>query len=454
MEKIIVFLILAGAIFWAFGAQASPTDNVSGYAWSENIGWISFNCTNTNSCASVNYGVNINPSNGNFSGYAWSENIGWINFAPVGPYPNPPNNSADVNLNNFEVSGWVRAVSYGGGWNGWIKMRCQGGECNTSNYGVSANSSGQLRGFAWGSDVVGWVSFSSADCDADNNGFIDSGACGGDNSTTAVANYGATADPSTFNSKPDKPTIPPPTIPPTYGPDGITWDNCTFKGKSTPTFNWTYSDPDGDLMQAYEIEVDDDAAFGAPKFNHLVNLPSTAYALNLYDDDEDPDDLPFSMQDYELDWDTQYFWQVRVQDSVGNWSGWSNSQGFKPPKHAYPWVDFTWLPTEPTQKETVEFNPDASEVYDGLPISDYLWSITQGTGDFVEGTNAVFQYPNIQFSTLNNKVSLQITDSDSYSCAKEKDLTAELPLPEYKEIPPIIWLKKILAGLSALWNWL
>src|SRR5512133_3036518 len=60
-------------------ARAGAGDALSGYAWSENIGWISFNCTNNNSCGtSGNYGVNVSTTN--LSGYAWSENIGWITF--------------------------------------------------------------------------------------------------------------------------------------------------------------------------------------------------------------------------------------------------------------------------------------------------------------------------------------------------------------------------------------
>jgi hypothetical protein len=54
--------------------------NLAGYAWGENTGWISFSCTNTNSCGSRNYGVKINPVNGEFRGRAWSENTGWISF--------------------------------------------------------------------------------------------------------------------------------------------------------------------------------------------------------------------------------------------------------------------------------------------------------------------------------------------------------------------------------------
>ena len=53
-----------------------------GYAWGENVGWISFSCQNVpNTCASTgNYGVTIDPITGQFGGSAWGENIGWINF--------------------------------------------------------------------------------------------------------------------------------------------------------------------------------------------------------------------------------------------------------------------------------------------------------------------------------------------------------------------------------------
>ena len=64
-------LIVFGFLF-AEKAIAGTGDNVSGFAWSENIGWINFNGSN--------YGVNVSPLNGKLSGFAWSENIGWISF--------------------------------------------------------------------------------------------------------------------------------------------------------------------------------------------------------------------------------------------------------------------------------------------------------------------------------------------------------------------------------------
>ncbi|MBI2041830.1 MAG: hypothetical protein HYT20_02325 [Candidatus Nealsonbacteria bacterium] len=401
MPKKIFFIL----IFFIFGLpiQAAASGNVSGYIWSENIGWISL--------SGVNYGVTIN-SNGNFSGYAWSENIGWIDFAPAGPYPASPNYSACLDLpgsgqacngiSDYNVGGWARALSYGGGWDGWIKLR-------GTDYGVSiSKTTKKFSGYAWSDMVIGWIKFSGT----------------GYGATTTLA----------FNSPPNKPTIP------SQYPDGETWSNCSFAGKSVPTFYWTYSDPDGDPQAAYEIEVDDNSSFNGAKFNRLVNLAAISYTLDLSQDDPVADWIST------LDWNTTYFWHVRVKDNQGNWSEWLTPNQFKTPKHAYGYPDFSWLPASPTQGEVVVFDPDASSVYGGTEISSYLWTITQGTGAFTDSTNNASQYPHIKFSTLNNQIKLEITDTDDYSCESGvADVTAQLPLPEYKEVAPTSWLKRILA---------
>lgn len=142
-------------------ASASPSHKASGWAWSDTIGWISFNCTDVN-CTNTNYGVDVDFTTGNFSGYAWSDNIGWINFTPIGPYPAAPNYSAKYNSANDEVNGWIRAVvcetgGCGGGWDGWILL---GNETNSWTNQVSINpATKEFEGWAWGSSVVGWVSF-------------------------------------------------------------------------------------------------------------------------------------------------------------------------------------------------------------------------------------------------------------------------------------------------------
>ncbi len=58
--------------------------NLSGWAWNDTYGWISF-CgsasTSTADCPlSVNYRVLIDPATGDFSQYAWNDILGWISF--------------------------------------------------------------------------------------------------------------------------------------------------------------------------------------------------------------------------------------------------------------------------------------------------------------------------------------------------------------------------------------
>lgn len=139
-------------------AQVCQNHALSGWAWSENIGWISFSCKNQN--ADENYGVDINVSDV-LSGYAWSENIGWISFnssqligCPLGTC------EARLNRATNRVSGWVKALAGGGansgGWDGWIKL-------DGLNYGWTISNNESIN-WIWGSDdnaneaVVGWIS--------------------------------------------------------------------------------------------------------------------------------------------------------------------------------------------------------------------------------------------------------------------------------------------------------
>lgn len=171
---IICLVILAG--FWLYEnflmtkpVQSASTDNVSGWAWSETIGWISFNCTDA-SCATSNYGVNVNSSTGDFSGYAWSENIGWISFnrADAGNPPAAPYNGGSGPIANFslvtqKVRGWARALANGDGWDGWIKLGDDSGTWSDQVYVQILAGPDELHGWAWGGDVIGWIGFNCAE---------------------------------------------------------------------------------------------------------------------------------------------------------------------------------------------------------------------------------------------------------------------------------------------------
>ena len=68
---------------------SSTTGTLTGFAWNDTVGWISFNCDNSshtggeNQCATSNYSVTID-ANGDFLGCAWNDVVGWISFNNTG----------------------------------------------------------------------------------------------------------------------------------------------------------------------------------------------------------------------------------------------------------------------------------------------------------------------------------------------------------------------------------
>ncbi|PIR44196.1 hypothetical protein COV23_01180 [Candidatus Wolfebacteria bacterium CG10_big_fil_rev_8_21_14_0_10_31_9] len=102
-------------------------DRLEGYA-SSSVGYIALNCNSTpieDICASSDFKVS-NDGNGNLTGWAWNDGIGWISFdsASAGSlYPY----QVIIDTGTGEFSGWA--------WNdniGWISFNC----INTSSCGA------------------------------------------------------------------------------------------------------------------------------------------------------------------------------------------------------------------------------------------------------------------------------------------------------------------------------
>jgi hypothetical protein len=151
-------------------ACVAENSNVQGFAWSENIGWLSFSYKNCDTdgdyksegvsgCPVLDspipaYGVDLDidilsSTYHDLSGYAWSENIGWISFnwgasgliGDTFPLTKCPSGDDDTlcqpKLTGSNFSGWARACSVfqlgctgalkpaseTGGWDGWISLR-------------------------------------------------------------------------------------------------------------------------------------------------------------------------------------------------------------------------------------------------------------------------------------------------------------------------------------------
>ena len=175
-KKILVSSFLASAMFFLAAIPAYASTSLSGYAWSSNIGWISFN-----SADGATIQLATTTTTGTFSGYAWSSNIGWIQFGGLAgsTVGGQTTSDATVDLSTGQVSGWARAVSAVGrtdGWDGWIELSGANhlSPDQSGNGGVTLDTSnGAFKGYAWGSDVVGWVSWAGVFA----NGLCPVGGC-------------------------------------------------------------------------------------------------------------------------------------------------------------------------------------------------------------------------------------------------------------------------------------
>src|SRR3989344_1093943 len=130
----------------------AETSRVEGYAWSANVGWVSFNCSNNNSCSSANYGVNLDRDTGALSGYAWNSGLGWISFN-AGDVSGCPTSPCAPKLVDDTVTGWAKVLSGSSaqGWEGWVHL-------SDANYGVSFDGT-KFTGYSWSDQVLGWMSW-------------------------------------------------------------------------------------------------------------------------------------------------------------------------------------------------------------------------------------------------------------------------------------------------------
>ena len=357
-------------MLFAAASFAGSSDNVSGWAWSENIGWISFNCANTNSCGTVNYGVTINPGNGKFSGYAWSDNVGWLSFTPKdlsGCPSTPCETRLDFSAN--KVTGWAKFLAgspAAAGWDGWVHL--SGTASGGSPYGVTRSGS-QLIGWAWGGDVVGWMKFGGSTFTTELGSQVSQGgtvtveATNPDNTRyfgplsvqiDGPTTFTTVEAPSTVGVASGKYTLTylsggpsgsvvtnsglssninqgdnlsltfiftnPPAPP--FGASGpptaskIASDDSFFCPSTQVIFSWLYSDPNGDPQGAFELEADDNSLFTSPELASGVVVSSDKFYIN------DPGKLFFN---------TTYYWRARVRDSKGAWSDWSLTNSFITP---------------------------------------------------------------------------------------------------------------------------
>lgn len=81
----------------SYKVSNTGSGELSGWAWSDAVGWISFSCENegTSGCAGRDYGVSVvnssdYPGQAELQGFAWNDIAGWISFNCSNPHVGNP----------------------------------------------------------------------------------------------------------------------------------------------------------------------------------------------------------------------------------------------------------------------------------------------------------------------------------------------------------------------------
>lgn len=137
-------------------------DSVKKYAWSDSVGWISFNTDGAGSPI---------VTDSEITGYAWNDNFGWINLSP------DSGGVKNDGQGNLSGKAWGENT-------GWINFS-----------GVVINSDGKFTGQATG-DVVGTISFDCDNCNVETTWRAESHSSY--QGPTAAENYELYSDSSLF----------------------------------------------------------------------------------------------------------------------------------------------------------------------------------------------------------------------------------------------------------------
>jgi len=328
---------------------STDTNNIRGFAWSPTIGWISFSChNNQGAVCGTDYGVHMitqkNINDGLFPGFtsadvgaivgtAWSDKVGWISFdratansdstldalnEPLDPFSGKPY-IAKIDLNTYEVAGLARAINgIGEGWDGWISLRNNGAK----PYGVALsniNGDNSFTGFAWGGQVLDWMSLS--------------------NSSLPYSVYLADAIPTlSINTIAYEDGGLPPVKPRLFFAD-------KYQDNRSPLFKFVYDDTNRYNMKSYSITIrNQNGSFVARMDANQDGDPGITFepAYGSGTCYNEGGGVMFSCP--KLDRDAWYDWTLSVTNVLGNTSTPKQGPAFYIQPFKYPAVDFGWDP--------------------------------------------------------------------------------------------------------------
>jgi len=398
--------------------------------------------------AGPDFGVSIDTA-GQFSGYAWSDAVGWIYFGPdddltAHGYGNIASSSAPSDPKIWakwsqvvdqpdSVTGWANILALGA--DGWIKMS----DASVGTWvgkGVSIQSNGDFTGWAWnagagGTAGIGWISFNATVCDLDGDGTVSAAeAASTDCPAGPMPDFKVNVNLGSANQAPSVSNL--------SAPNWSYTDAAGPSGAKNAILRWVYSDLDlpPDLQGGYQVIINTANSTSSPLINDTVISGSSQYQTSA------------------LDWNTPYYWWVRVWDVKGATSSWvqyssaadtdnndGNNLTFTTYKHLFPLAKFTWSPLKPSKDQNVNFIDQSQVVttvggvYETATTSNgsiWLWTFDNGVPANSNEANPVAKFT----STGNTTVTLTITDSDGYYSSTSTNFSAKLKLPSWTEQKP------------------
>jgi len=453
-----------------------PADGgLLGYAWAETIGWVSFSSLNCDPDGNLTsndglpgcpvypsdvtvpyfYQTKIDPTTGHLSGYAWSENVGWISFnytntgyaslnpPAIGVQPDGYTFNSNCNIsgtctsaanclacyNSSEelgstgdgrraVYGWARVLSLGN--DGWIKLQSQISDGGV-DYGVEYNlNTYEFSGFGWSGGPlppettgIGWLSF---------NCINDSSCVGSGYKTLAFLNL-----PPSTSFVAGSPSAPPLSELP-CGPGNGFEGACASDCEKYPLIDWEFNDPEGLPQSKYHLIIDELSGSGSYDSGEV---PSSVTQLKL------------NSSHLTMKYNTTYEITLNTWDSIGQESG-EIVYAFTTDKHKYPDANFEWFIDEGSEDEEVKFwnnsvyfinssdDPSASGIchpgYPGPCSFNWVSSDADLVDESLATTTAKFRD-----SGSSREIILEATDGDTYMCASSTSLDINLRLPTWTE---------------------
>jgi len=215
--------------------------------------------------------------------------------------------------------------------------------------------------------------------------------------------------------------------------------------------SWSFDDIDdidGDKQFAYEVEIFSDPDCDNDSLVSRSNDPDLTHpdAYSLGDSNNYNPGLP----DVPLSFNTDYYWKVRVWDSQGVISDWSEPSSIKTPIHAAPNPSFELSNLNPSLGEVVEFqdnslcyttSSDDAVSCESLDEIEYEWDFGDGATSSTQGTVSHTYLDSEQYN-----ITLSVTDKSfltdpiighNIDCTSESQrINITQPLPKWQEIAP------------------